>query len=1411
MFVQSTSRVLLQTARVKVWGARGIREATILFDTGSDRSYVMSDFVNKAGPLWVDSQPIAYAAFGSGNSSNMHVRNIYDVTLQDETGADHTLFATEVPAICAPLVCPEVSQQVLQSFGELSWASDCDYSELAEIQVDILIGLDSYWKFVKPQIVSSSLMTGLMAQATIFGWVLFGAVSNSQPTSGSEIAHQMLCLTATVSDQSVHAFWNLESVGICDDKGCDDADYVLTQFQQDILKVHGRYEVALPWKSGARQRLLNNEKLARRRLENLGRRLDRDPPLKVRYNAAIKDMAETGIVEEVPVDEVACSGPVFYMPHHPVVKESAVSTKVRPVFDASAKGFNGVSLNDCMEVGPCLLSNLTEILIRFRRWKFVVTADIQKAFLQIGVCKQDCDVHRFLWDIDGQVKVMRFLRVPFGNCSSPFLLNATIQHHLSLLPSSRTVTELQQNLYVDDFLSGCDSEDEICDMIREASDIMSQASMTLAKWGSNSSEVTEVLQRDFADKALDEEFIKVLGMYWLASPDCFTFRCTVLPESLYLTKRVVLSLFSRLFDPLGFAAPFIMQAKCLFQELWKLGLQWDQEIPPESQIQFLRWIDGLKALGQWRIPRSFTGSRWCDIRSMQLHRFGDASPKGYGACVYLQAEMVDGTCCSSLIIAKSRVAPLKQVTLPRLELLGALLCARLLVFARDALGLSGEVQCRCWTDSMVTLSWIRSDPLRWKTFVCNRVTDIQKLVPAERWSFCPGNMNPADLLTRGICVEELVHSRLWLAGPDMLQDVDMVPFSEGPCDPEPSVTCESSIVIGGSSDVTCESSNVTGGSPSVTCESSDVTCESSIVIGGSPSVTCESSDVTCESFNVTLLTSQHVNEKLLDVDRWGSLSKAIRVVAWMLRFMANSRSPERLHGALTFDELTKAKFKLIQCVQRYEFAEEIRALEEGRPVSKSSALAKLTPFIDTDGLVRVQGRLQFSALSRAEKHPIILPRCHLSVLLVRFQHHLLKHAGVSLIMASLRNEFWIISVRRIAKQVKRSCVSCQRHDSQPCSQPMPPLPADRVSQAFPFAVSGLDHAGPLFCCDNLRKKYWVLLFTCAVVRSVHLELVESLSTPETVLALRRFAARRGLPHTIYSDNAKGLVASPAELDRHFGHLAPKWLFITPRSPWRGGWWERLIQSLKSALKKTVGCKCLTRSELETTIHEIEACVNSRPLTFLSGDIDVEKPLTPSHFLLGHGQGYYRPHLDVAPVTSSQDLGHRFELRKTVLDQFWVVWTTDYIRNLPPWKGTTGRCEVKIGSVVLVQDVNQPRLKWPLGIVTQVFPGRDGVVRTVEVRMAKGGNLVRSVPRIHDLEIVNDNLSDRDNIEPNLGPSDQSNRSDVNVNPSEQSNQSDDTNVGPSGQSNVSDNGLCAEKPYVTRHGRVVKRVKKFSM
>ena len=176
-----------------------------------------------------------------------------------------------------------------------------------------------------------------------------------------------------------------------------------------------------------------------------------------------------------------------------MVRETAVSSKVRPVFDASARGYNGVSLNDCMEVGPNLLSNLTEILLRFRRWCIGISSDVEKAFLQSSVSEGDRDVHRFLWNLGGETKHMRFRRVPFGNCASPFLLNATIQHHLAKSPNSRVIEELKDNLYVDDWLTGADSVEEGCKLIQEASDVMNQAAMPLAKWVSNSPAVAEVL------------------------------------------------------------------------------------------------------------------------------------------------------------------------------------------------------------------------------------------------------------------------------------------------------------------------------------------------------------------------------------------------------------------------------------------------------------------------------------------------------------------------------------------------------------------------------------------------------------------------------------------------------------------------------------------------------------------------------------------------------------------------------------------------------------------------------------------------------------------------------------------------------------------------------------------------------
>ena len=248
---------------------------------------------------------------------------------------------------------------------------------------------------------------GALAQNTVFGWVVSGCVDPCPPVGNLSVSHQLLYVN--VCEDTVRSFLDLESIGILP-KETVSVDPVLQHFEESIRQIDDRYEVKLPWRDSGCSGLQNNEKLAVIRLRHLDKRFMLDPELKVRYDGALQDMWPAGVVEEVALVDRKCSGPVFYLPHRPVARESAVSTKVRPVFDASAKGCNGISLNDCMEVGPNLLNNLTEILMKFRCWKVGITADVEKAVLQISVCPTDRDVHRFLWNRDGEMKHMRFRR-----------------------------------------------------------------------------------------------------------------------------------------------------------------------------------------------------------------------------------------------------------------------------------------------------------------------------------------------------------------------------------------------------------------------------------------------------------------------------------------------------------------------------------------------------------------------------------------------------------------------------------------------------------------------------------------------------------------------------------------------------------------------------------------------------------------------------------------------------------------------------------------------------------------------------------------------------------------------------------------------------------------------------------------
>ena len=392
---------VLQTAKVFVYGER-IIEATLLFDSGSELSYVTSDLVKRARLRHVSNVNVGYAPFGGGKSGNQ-MRNVLELKAKGAYGGNETprvFKAIEVPTICSPLSRPTLPCDMLDLLPNVTFADN--YSMGGKLVIDILVGLDQYWRLIKHGTIR--IAEGVVAQETEFGWILSGCYSSSN--KGRAETFQLLSL-GDISEEVIRSFWDLESIGISPKESVSEVDKCVTNFERDITWSHGRYEVTLPWKD-QRPILLENESLARKRLSSLSRRLDKDPPLKLRYNQVLHDLETTGIIEEVKGDE-SPSGDVFYLPHHPVVKEASTTTKVRPVFDASAQGFNGVSLNDCLDPGPSLIPCLPEVLLRFRRWAYALTADIEKAFLQIGLRLQDRDVHRFLWENCGAVRKMRFV------------------------------------------------------------------------------------------------------------------------------------------------------------------------------------------------------------------------------------------------------------------------------------------------------------------------------------------------------------------------------------------------------------------------------------------------------------------------------------------------------------------------------------------------------------------------------------------------------------------------------------------------------------------------------------------------------------------------------------------------------------------------------------------------------------------------------------------------------------------------------------------------------------------------------------------------------------------------------------------------------------------------------------------
>ncbi|XP_021966728.1 uncharacterized protein LOC110861902 [Folsomia candida] len=557
------------------------------------------------------------------------------------------------------------------------------------------------------------------------------------------------------------AFWEIEKLQdsqllSAEEKRCED------HFKNTVQRTkEGEFIVKYPFKTPKVQ-LGESLNIAINRFKQVERRLHKNEHYVTEYKKFMDDYIKLGHMIEVPPPNKD-SNFRCYLPHHFVLKESSTTTKFRVVFDASAKTSNGLSLNDTMMVGPTVQDTLANLIMRFRKHKIAINADIEKMYRQILVSSDDQEFQHIVWreSPDQPFKHYKLLTITYGTAAGPYLATRVLSELANQVDVTIASQVLQEDFYMDDLLSGADTEENAVKLQHEIIELLKRCGMSIRKFTSNSEKVLLSIPEDLTEtKSLTfdkDATVKTLGIYWNPAQDCFGFRADIFGNVKVgsLTKRVILSEISKLFDPIGWCAPIIISAKILMQSIWKANLNWDDLVPITIQQKAQVGHSGKN-------------------QQTYLVGFSDASEQAYSAVVYLVYYDEQGNGLSYLVSSKTRVAPVKQQSLPRLELCGALLLAEFMPLVAKALKMN-FTDMVAYTDSTLTLGWIRSEPYKYKTFVANRITKIQELIPGDKWGFVRGIDNPADCTSRGISVQEFINHPLWWNGPSWLNEKPPVP------------------------------------------------------------------------------------------------------------------------------------------------------------------------------------------------------------------------------------------------------------------------------------------------------------------------------------------------------------------------------------------------------------------------------------------------------------------------------------------------------------------------------------------------------------------------------------------------------------------------------------------------------------
>jgi len=1286
------------------------------WDHGSSTALITFKFAEKAG---LPGQRCSFKLVGVGEKEENYETKLYHVPLVDRSGEVHDVFAFGIEKITAEMKGYNL-EEILTFFPD----HRC-YLEPTEGEVDLLVGI-SYMNILPSQtMVVGSL--GLYNSRFGTGFLIGGSVvASSGKFNLCSITREAQIVARTEAREvKLLDFISAEAFGVdvprrcrsC--RGCKECNFKTTQLTwtegQELMEiekgltldtVEKKWTAAYPYKVDPSV-LKDNYGQAYACLVKTEKRLIKSGQLDA-FNAQFEDTVSRGVFRKLVEEEKkSYAGPVNYITIVEAFKSDPhATTPLRLCMNSSMK-FAGYSLNDILMKGPSALNDLFSVSMGFRKFKVGFVKDLSKFYQSVAASERDQHLRRVIWrggDAKDDPAVYVTTTVNFGDkpagCVAQVAVRETADLYQHIDPVAAEL--IKNNTYCDDTLGGGDDKDGALMISNNMNNIVSMGGFKYKN---------TIMSGDVQE---DGKPRKVLGLNWDTGADTLAIDVKVnlsgkkkglreLPDVALdevadmmpkeITKRVVWRIVLGQFDLLGLTSVFMIRLKLIMRDLsGESGrkLEWDQPIPSEIRERFVSVLSMLKELRKISFPRCIKPDKTLD-EEPELLMFGDGSKSAFCTLAYARWAVPGGFECR-LISGKTRVAPLRKISIPRIELLGAVACVRLAEKITENLGIKF---CRRYffTDSSAVLGMIRGESAAFQEFTGTRVSEIKTKSDVEKeWFWIPGTENISDLGTR-----DTVEPRDLESGTDyqlgrswMRADKESWPATQTPgqVPPEELVKSHTSLVV-------------------------------------------------------------HEEEQLINLEKYSSFDKVSRILSYVFMFIEALKTKKRSAGKvviLKYERKGKERFWMDEVKQKYEsppvvfvpgeisYAENVlveksqkklmKLFKEGKLDSLLPQLLKVEKrFGGSMDLLVTSGRLgkRLSVGYDKDELPILSYGDHLSKLIMK-QFHEVDHAGEDRTVQRSRSFAWIIRGRCLARKVVKDCFKCRLRNRVFQRQVMAPLHESRLPPAPVFHSTAVDLFGPIRIKDTVKgrvhKDCYGVLFCCTVTSAIHLEVAEDYSCDSFLLCLRRFINIRGTPARIQSDPGTQLMAAAKitttwDYSKIYEWASGKgidWHKIPTDSQHFNGCAESMIRITKRQLWDTLRTRTYTKGELDTVFSDVMFIVNSRPLMITAGSDPLSGgPITPLHLMGGRSTNQ----IPTMRFDEKPSLTKRARFLEETCQEFWSKWYAQVFPNLvPSYKWRKEYRDVKAGDVVLLRDCNPLDRSYRLMKVKEVYPGEDGRVRRV---------------------------------------------------------------------------------------------------